>query len=247
MKKYKVIGIMSGTSLDGVDLAYSVFKYGTSGRRKSNWSFEILKAKTIAYNKEWKSRLENLDRADALALVKTHTDLGKYFGRLVKRFISEYKLKPNLISSHGHTIFHQPENGFTCQAGDGSQIAAVTGIETVCDFRTIDVALGGQGAPLVPVGDQLLFGEYDFCLNLGGIANISFREKKKRIAFDICPVNMALNTLAAEAKINFDKDGKLAAKGSVNPLLLDKLNALDYYKKTPPKSIGKEWFIKNCG
>ncbi|MEP7168884.1 MAG: anhydro-N-acetylmuramic acid kinase [Bacteroidota bacterium] len=244
--EYNVIGLMSGTSLDGVDLAFCNFICRNENKESKNWEFKILNAETVAYNKEWKNRLQHLHDTDALTFAKTHVELGKYFGNLAKKFISKNKLKPDLISSHGHTIFHQPENGFTSQIGDGSQIAAITNIETVCDFRTKDVALGGQGAPLVPIGDRLLFYEYDYCLNLGGIANISFEKNKERVAFDICPVNMALNYLAAEAKLNYDKNGSLATKGKINNELLNKLNALDYYRKHPPKSIGKEWFLKNC-
>jgi anhydro-N-acetylmuramic acid kinase len=242
LQEYKVIGLMSGTSLDGVDLVFCRFIL-SSGRR---WSFDILKAETIEYNAEWRNRLQNLHHSDAMTFVKTHVELGKYFGKLIKNFIKKHRLKPKLICSHGHTVFHQPENGFTSQAGDGAQIAAITDIETVCDFRTKDVAHGGQGAPLVPVGDLLLFPGYDFCLNLGGIANISFKQNKNRIAFDICPVNMALNRLASEAKLNFDKNGELAAKGKISHLLLDQLNALDFYGKPPPKSLGREWYLANC-
>ena len=237
---------MSGTSLDGVDIAFCKFTCSSEGEKGAEWKFTILNAETAEYNKEWKNRLQSLHHADALSFVKTDVELGKHFGILVKKFISKNKIRPDLISSHGHTVFHQPENGFTSQIGDGAQIAAITNIETVCDFRTKDVALGGQGAPLVPIGDRLLFYEYDFCLNLGGIANISFERGNKRIAFDICPVNMALNKLASEAKLSFDKNGALAAKGKINNALFNKLNGLDYYRKSPPKSIGKEWYLKNC-
>jgi len=237
---------MSGTSLDGVDLAYCRFTFKKQSKGTGKWNFKILQAKTIPYNYKWKTRLQNLHNSNALPFVKTHSELGAYFGNLIKNFISKHSLKADLISSHGHTVFHQPENGFTSQIGDGAQIAAITKIETVCDFRTKDVALGGQGAPLVPMGDYLLFDKYDFCLNLGGIANISFVKNKKRIAFDICPVNMMLNKLASEVKLNYDKNGFLAAKGKINKVLLDKLNSLDYYHRPPPKSIGKEWYLKNC-
>ncbi len=232
---------MSGTSLDGVDIAFCRFNY--NGK---NWEFRILNAETIVYSKEWKNRLQQLHNADAETFVKTNVELGKFFGYLLKNFVSKNKIRPDLVSSHGHTVFHQPENGFTSQIGDGAQIAAITNIETVCDFRSKDVALGGQGAPLVPIGDRLLFSKYDFCLNLGGIANVSFEWNKKRIAFDVCPVNMALNKLASEAKLNFDKNGMLASKGKVNKKLLDKLNGLEFYKRPFPKSIGKEWYLKNC-
>src|SRR6185436_10243398 len=195
LENYHVIGLMSGTSLDGVDLALCRFRYKGERKGKAKWEFDILKAKTTGYSEGWKNKLQNLHDANGLTFVKTDAELGMYFGRLVKNFLSKNKPKPDLISSHGHTVFHQPENGFTSQVGNGAQIAAAANIVTVCDFRTKDVALGGQGAPLVPIGDALLFSEYDFCLNLGGIANISFEKNKKRIAFDVCPVNMVLNTL----------------------------------------------------
>ncbi|MFI5218705.1 MAG: anhydro-N-acetylmuramic acid kinase [Bacteroidia bacterium] len=240
MKEYKTIGLMSGTSLDGVDIAYCVFQ-----KKSGLWKYKILHAETIQYNYQWKNRLANLHKSDAETFVKTHTQLGKYFGELINKFIKKYKIKPDLISSHGHTVFHQPENGFTSQIGDGTQIAAITGIKTVCDFRSRDLALKGQGAPLVPVGDRLLFSEYDYCLNLGGIANISFEKRKQRIAFDICPVNMALNDLANEAGFDFDNKGKLSSKGKINSKLLEKLNTLEFYRIPPPKSLGKEWYEHN--
>jgi anhydro-N-acetylmuramic acid kinase len=241
--EYKVIGLMSGTSLDGLDIAFASFKYFNEDKAK--WKFKILNSETVEYSMEWKKRLKDLHLANAMTFVRTDADLGKLFGTLTKKFIEKNKLKPDLISSHGHTVFHQPENGFTSQIGNGAQIAAITGVQTVCDFRTKDIALGGQGAPLVPIGDQLLFSEYDYCLNLGGIANISYSINNKRIAFDICPVNMALNFLASELNINYDKDGEIASGGSVNDSLLNKLNVIHYYKSLPPKSLGKEWFIKN--
>lgn len=230
---------MSGTSLDGVDIAHCFFKHDNK-----KWKFEILHAETISYSDEWRNRLNDLHYSDALTFIKTHAELGKYYGLLINNFIEKHTIKPGLICSHGHTIFHQPGNGFTSQIGEGAQIAAATGIDTVCDFRSKDVALGGQGAPLVPIGDRLLFGEYDFCLNLGGFANISFEKNNQRIAFDICPVNMALNSLAAEAGLIYDDKGALAAAGIINNKILEKLNQLEFYSQPPPKSLGKEWFEK---
>ena len=149
--------------------------------------------------------------------------------------------EPDLIASHGHTIFHRPERGITLQIGDGAEIAAVTGITTVSDFRRLDVALGGQGAPLVPAGDELLFGHYGYCLNLGGFANVSFRESEKRVAFDICPVNIVMNRLARQIGMEYDKDGAVAASGSVDRELLKRLEGLDFYCIEGPRSLGKEW------
>lgn len=233
------IGIMSGTSLDGVDLAYCIFE-----NQNDSWNYKIEVAETISYSEEWRTRLASLMNADAVTYARTHAELGKHFGTLTKKFIDQHQLKPDLIASHGHTIFHQPQNGFTSQIGDGSQIAALTNIDTVCDFRSKDVALGGQGAPLVPIGDKLLFGNYNACINLGGIANISFEKNNERIAYDICPVNIALNELASQTGKIYDEDGKLAESGFVNKDLLQQLNLLDYYNQAPPKSIGREWIDK---
>lgn len=248
---------MSGTSLDGVDLAYCEFI-----QENKKWEFNLKSAKTIPYSQDWKIRFRELIHANALDYVKTHVELGRYFGKLLNDFIAKYNLKPDFISSHGHTVFHQPkrkkgspqfavdksekeEFGFTSQIGDGASISALTGCPVVCDFRSGDVALNGQGAPLVPVGDHLLFREYDYCLNLGGIANISFLSKNgERIAFDICPVNMSLNYLANQKSLEYDKDGIIASSGKINVELFNRLNNLPYYSMPFPKSMGVEWFNK---
>ena len=235
MKKYKVIGLMSGTSLDGVDIAFCKFVFD------NNWQFEIIHAETIEYPGEWFDRLTKLPEANAESRTLTNVEYGHYLGKITKDFIDRNKITPEFISSHGHTIFHQPEKHFTLQIGDGASIAAETGLPVVYDFRSLDVARGGQGAPLVPVGDKLLFSEYRYCLNLGGIANISFDDKGKRIAFDICPVNQVINYLSNECGKDFDDKGIIASTGKLNPELLDILNDLEYYSQLPPKSLGKEW------
>ncbi len=239
MNEYKVIGLMSGTSLDGVDVAFCVFKE-ISGK----WDFEIVKAETFPYENYWIKKLKNLHSKDALTFVKIHSEYGYFLGKLTSLFLSKHKLKPDFISSHGHTIFHQPDKSITFQIGDGAAIATNTRLPVVCDFRSLDVKLGGQGAPLVPVGDKKLFSEYDFCLNLGGFANVSFDKKGKRIAFDICPVNIILNELASELNKKFDDKGEIAASGIINKNLLTELNNLEFYKKSPPKSLSKEWLEK---
>lgn len=236
MISYSAIGIMSGTSLDGVDLAFCSFH-----KKEDKWNYTFDAAETIPYSVEWRARLASLMKADAVTYARTHAELGKYFGTITKRFIDQHQIKPDLIASHGHTIFHQPQNGFTAQIGDGAQIAAITHVDTVCDFRSKDMALGGQGAPLVPIGDLLLFNAYDVCINLGGIANISYQKNKQRIAYDICPVNMVLNELASLTGKIYDEDGKLAAAGFVNQTLLKALNELEYFQQTFPKSLGREW------
>jgi len=236
MAKYNLIGIMSGTSLDGVDIASCRFT-----ELNGIWEYSIDRAETIKYSNTWKERLKKQKEISAIDLVQLHTEYGRLLGNMAKKFIEKYSLAPDFIASHGHTLFHQPSKQFTFQIGSGAEIAAVTEKKVICDFRTTDVALGGQGAPLVPIGDELLFGEYDYCLNLGGFANISYKEGNKRIAFDICPVNIMLNQLSNKLGHEFDKDGLLAASGNIDKTLLDKLNRLDYYSNKPPKSLGAEW------
>ena len=248
---------MSGTSLDGVDLACCRF----SGDDKLEWS--LLAAETIPYDEGWRKRLSELENTSAYEYVLANVELGHYLGRLVREFVVKHNLKVDFVASHGHTIFHQPQLGLTTQIGDGDSIAAECGLPVVFNFRTLDVALGGQGAPLVPIGDQMLFADYDACLNLGGIANISYRQsgecsprtveqsvqnskfkiQNSRVAFDICPCNMALNLLARKLNMLYDKDGDVASSGQVVEPLLSQMNALNYYAQPSPKSLGKEWFM----
>jgi anhydro-N-acetylmuramic acid kinase len=232
-----VAGLMSGTSLDGLDIALCRFKKGKNG-----YKFKVLAAQTFPHSNTLKLKLRNIYSAKALDIVKLHHEFGKYLGETTVKFLEEKKLKAEAIASHGHTIFHQPHLGFTTQIGCGASIAAAAEITTVCDFRSLDVALNGQGAPLVPIGDKLLFGNYDSCLNLGGIANISFDKKKERHAFDICICNMALNFLAEKNKKKFDEGGKMAASGKVNKALLKKMNTLEFYKIRGSRSLGYEDF-----
>lgn len=226
---------MSGTSLDGLDLAYCVFRFD------KEYSFVIEKATTIPYPKEMEEQMADLVHASGLALTEAHTSLGRHIGKEARKFLDLHQLTPDLISCHGHTIFHQPHKGFSLQIGSGYHIMVESGITVVNDFRSLDIALGGHGAPLVPVGDELLFGDYDFCLNLGGIANISGRKGKQRIAYDICPANMVLNYLARLAGHSYDAGGKMAAKGQLQSELLEQLNQLDFYSQPAPKSLGYEW------
>jgi len=230
------IGIMSGTSLDGIDLAWCQFAHSTEG-----WTYKILKAGTIPYNDIFKQRLSHATTLSALEYAKLNVEEGEVIAAAVNQWLKADE-KPQYIASHGHTVFHQPEIGLTTQIGSGAVIAAHTGITTVCDFRTTDVALKGQGAPLVPIGDELLFNQYDACLNLGGIANISFRQGKRRIAYDISPCNMALNTIAQLWGQPYDQGGEMAKSGQVIPEMLNEMNALAYYRMKSPKSLGKEWF-----
>lgn len=237
---YPIVGLMSGTSLDGLDIAFCCFTE-VNGR----WEYTLGPAETIPYNEEWISRLSNLERGTAFEFAATDIGYGHLLGRLAGDFISRHNLKPLFIASHGHTIFHQPGLRITSQIGRGSAIAAESGLPVVCDFRALDVALGGQGAPLVPIGDRHLFGQFAACLNLGGFANISYDEGPRRIAFDVCPANIVLNHLARLTGHPYDDDGQLSRKGVVNTDLLDSLNALPFYAAPPPRSLGKEWVLEH--
>jgi len=235
MNKY-VIGVMSGTSLDGLDLVFVKFPV------KQLHHFEILAAETIPYNQEWVTKLKDAfyTTADELALLDA--EYGYFLGNQIQDFIQRHQINTlDLIASHGQTIFHRPEAGYTVQIGNGPQINIVTGVKTICDFRTQDVALGGQGAPLVPIGDQLLFGNYEYCLNIGGFANISYDKDGKRVAFDICPANIVLNHYVQKMGLAYDDGGKIAAKGSCHKDLLNELNQMPFYKSEQPKSLGWEF------
>lgn len=238
MKIYNVIGLMSGTSLDGLDLCYVQFEF-------PSLDFEIIYAETITYPENWIERLKNSIHLNGNDLTKLDIDYGSYLGNAVNEFIRKNQIENiDLIASHGHTVFHNPNENYTLQIGNGAAIFAKTNLKTICDFRMQDVALGGQGAPLVPIGDELLFSEYDACLNLGGFSNISFKKENQRIAFDISPLNIVLNYLAEKLGKKFDKNGETAKNGNIIPELLEKLNSLEFYKKSPPKSLGIEFCIE---
>ncbi len=231
-----IIGLMSGTSLDGLDLAYIKFN------SKKLQDFEILTAETIAYNSKWYQDLKNAYEMSAVELTHLDAQYGIFLGEQINAFIKRHHIdRVDLIASHGQTIFHRPEAGYTTQIGSGAHINVVTGIKTICDFRTQDVALGGQGAPLVPVGDRYLFGQYDYCLNIGGFTNISFEKNGKRLAYDICPANIVLNYYVAKKGLPYDDKGQMAASGEINTALLDALNRLDFYQAEEPKSLGWEF------
>lgn len=232
---------MSGTSLDGLDLCYAAFNRNENGF----WNFEILKSETVPYPKKWETKLKNSTKLSATDLCELNSEYGFYLGHQVKKFLSKNSIsKIDVIASHGHTIFHQPKKKYTTQIGDGRAIKIMNNIPVVYDFRSQDVLLGGNGAPLVPIGDELLFSEYDACLNLGGFSNISMKKDGKRIAFDIGPVNIVLNYYAQKLKLKYDSDGENASKGTVDESVLSKLNSLKFYSEKPPKSLGIEWVIK---
>ena len=238
-KSYHVIGLMSGTSLDGLDIVFCQIS-----QDKKKYTYEILKTKSVDYSPKMKSDLKNAIHLSALEILKLNNTYGTWLGEQAKVFIEEQNLKVDFIASHGHTTHHQPKKGVTYQIGSGQHLANASNHMVINDFRTQDVALGGQGAPLVPIGDLLFFRDYTFCLNLGGISNISFQKNKQRIAYDIGLANMVLNYITQKIDLAYDSNGDLARSGSVNPTLLEQLNELEFYKLPHPKSIGYEWFLK---
>tara|TARA_B100000965_G_scaffold406687_1_gene447280 strand:- start:4575 stop:5642 length:1068 start_codon:yes stop_codon:yes gene_type:complete len=233
---YRIIGTMSGTSLDGLDMALATFERENP---ESAWSFSIEKTQTVPYSKELKEALKHAISYSSDQIIRLDWQLGEFMAMAIQRF--KYGVGPvDFVASHGHTIFHQPDKGVTLQIGSAQKIQVITGLPVVNNFRQADVKAGGQGAPLVPIGDRDLFGDFDSALNLGGIANISFDYQGQRIAYDICPFNMALNELASQLGHEFDYAGKMAASGTVNSSLLERLNQIEYLKKPWPKSLGLE-------
>nr|WP_315167184.1 anhydro-N-acetylmuramic acid kinase [uncultured Flavobacterium sp.] len=238
-EKYTIIGVMSGTSLDGVDLAHIVFTV-----KNNKWDFQILESETVSYSIDWLNKLKIAVGFSEAALEKLNQDYTQLLAGIISDFIEKYEIKDlDAVCSHGHTILHQPQNGFTLQIGNLPEIATLINQTVVCDFRVQDVQLGGQGAPLVPIGDRILFSEYEYCMNLGGFSNVSFEQNNKRIAFDISPVNTVLNFYANQLGLNYDDKGSISRTGISNKDLLNELNALDFYQKKHPKSLGFE-FVK---
>ncbi len=235
---YRAIGLMSGSSLDGLDIVFAEFS-----ERAGKWTYEIKAADCYPFEDGWSDKLRNATALSAGDYLLLHTSFGKYLGGQVNRFIEANNLhhQVQLVSSHGHTVFHAPGKGMTAQLGDGAAIAAATGINVVSDLRALDIALGGQGAPIVPMGEKLLLNEYPLLLNLGGIANISYRNDEQYIAFDICPANRVLNMLAALSGRSYDENGKMAATGKVLNAMLAQLNSLEYYQRPFPKSLANEF------
>lgn len=242
MEHYKVIGIMTGSSMDGLDFAYCDISVDDSGQ----YHYEVLKAECVPMPDKWKLRLEKLVLQNAVTYIKTHTFFGHFLGEEVRKFIDRNHIAHELdfIASHGQTIFHQPENHFTSQIGDGAAIATRSGFPVVCDFRTSDVALGGQGTPIAPIANKLFFADYKYFLNIGGIANIAANTGNRFVAFDIAPVNLVLNKLAGLVGKDFDRDGDMARSGKINENLLADLNASWYYTKDYPKSLSGGWVSK---
>lgn len=234
-----LIGLMSGTSCDGLDIAAcSFYEEGT------NFFFKLHDAVTVQYSDSFRNRLRGSTSLNGRELRILDIDFAIFSAKAILEFSSERGIKPAMISSHGHTVFHVPSEGYTMQIGCGATIASLTGITTICDFRQADIALGGQGAPLVPIGDYFLFNQYSKCLNLGGFANISVHGGEKNIAFDICPLNIVLNGLAESMGFQFDRGGRAASEGIVIQSMLDLLNELPFYDLHAPKSLGLEWVIE---
>jgi anhydro-N-acetylmuramic acid kinase len=243
--EYRVIGLMSGTSLDGLDIAYCHFV-----ERGEQWSYSIEQSECIPYSNKWQQRLQKLVFQDAVTYLQTHIQYGHLVGTLVNSFIEKNNLKDKVdfITSHGQTIYHQPEQHMTAQIGDGAAISFKTGLPVVCDLRACDVAAGGQGAPIVPICDKILFAEHRFCLNIGGIANISCKLPNGNIiGYDICGANLVLNRLANDLNLKYDENGSIAASGILHEPLLNGMNAPHYFARPYPKSLSAGWVRKSMG
>ena len=235
-KRYNIIGLMSGTSLDGIDLANIGF-----WMEGEKWHFEIKECETISYSDEWRQILKKAVNFGQAELQTLNVDYTNLLVDVICDFISRNNLENiTAVSSHGHTILHRPAEGLTLQIGNLPVLGPLINQKVVCDFRVQDVMLGGQGAPLVPIGDELLFSEYDYCLNLGGFSNISFNRDGKRIAFDISAVNTVLNYYSNQLGLDYDDCGNISKTGTIDSELLSELNDLEYYKKAFPKSLGME-------
>ena len=238
---YNVIGMMSGSSLDGMDLIFTTLE-----ERGGKWNYQIVQAACIPYEKELQDKLRLAEGLPAGEYQVLHTSYGRYIGEKVNAFIEAHHLEHQvaLVASHGHTTFHLPALRTTHQMGDGAAIAAVTGLAVVSDLRSLDVAFGGQGAPIVPMGEKLLFPDFNYFLNIGGIANISIRKGDQMIAFDVCPANRVLNLLVSERGLPYDDGGKISAEGHINQALLDQLNALEYYHQIGPRSLPNSFGVQ---
>lgn len=235
---YYVIGTMSGSSLDGLDIVYCTIE-----EIAGKWRYQIQNSECISFHENWKNTLSVCTQLSAKELLQAHSDFGHWMGKEILQFIEKNNLqhKVHLIASHGHTVFHEPNQKMTFQLGDGAAIAAVNRLPVVSDLRNMDVALGGQGAPIVPIGEKLFWNEYDYFLNIGGICNITISENEIHQAFDVCPANRVLNLLSNELGKPYDHFGEDAARGKLNQDLLDELNDLEYYQKQYPKSLSNEF------
>lgn len=234
---YHVIGLMSGSSLDGLDIAYVQLE-----EVRGNWTYILHNAECLPYSAEWEHKLKYAAALHIGDFLKLHTSYGRYLGECVAMFMAKHGLdhKIHFITSHGHTVFHEPHNHTTFQLGDGAALAAAAGLPVINDLRAMDVALGGQGAPIVPICDKLLFGQYDYLLNIGGIANMTVWKDGLPVAFDVCVANQVLNILAEKEGRTMDKDGAIAASGKMLYGVLDRLSGLPYYQQPAPKSLSND-------
>lgn len=230
-----VTGIMSGSSMDGLDVALCQFS-----KNNNKINFKILKVTTLQYPPKIIKILNDIRIVSIKEFFEYDVIYGQWIGKKVKQWLSKNNLKSDIIAVHGHTVLHHPEKGYSVQLGNAFQIAAICNLPTIHDFRNTDIALKGQGAPLVPIGDQWLFNQYDACVNIGGIANIFIQ--KTNMAYDICIANMALNYFANKIHLQYDRNGAIAKKGIVNNRLLQELNQLKYLHQKPPKSLNREYF-----
>lgn len=244
MKLYRLLGLMSGSSLDGVDLAFCEFRRGA--HNEIEW--RLLAAETLPIDSNWAVRLRQLPEQDAKALAEAHSAFGHWLGECAQAFLREHGIptdQVDAVASHGHTLFHEPRQGYSFQLGSGAALASTCGLRTLCDFRSTDVASGGQGAPLAPMADLLLFPSFDFFLNIGGIVNISARAAERMVAFDITGGNQPLNALAQLAKLPYDAGGQLARPGQLIDPLLQQLNGLPFMEQPYPKSLSNQWVQDN--
>ncbi|MUP46584.1 anhydro-N-acetylmuramic acid kinase [Gramella sp. BOM4] len=238
MKKttYRLVGVMSGTSLDGIDLVFTEITF------QNSISYTILASETVSYNREWREKLEQAINLPSEELTELDDEYSIFLAEVINTFIKKYDIDLlDAVCSHGHTVKHRPKQGVTFQIGNRPKLAKLINAPVVCDFRVQDVELGGEGAPLVPIGDRLLFSDYKYCINLGGFANISLEKNDQRIAYDICPVNTVLNFYTRKVGKEYDENGEMARSGRLNRDLLNDLNMLQFYKKEAPKSLGIEW------
>lgn len=238
---YHVIGTMSGSSMDGLDIAYCTFD-----EIGGKWSFTINQSECIEFDSVWKENLTHCTSCSARELLRMHTAFGHWMGNAIQSFITRNNLdhKVHLIASHGHTVFHEPQHHMTFQMGDGAAIAAITKLPVVSDLRNMDIALGGQGAPIVPIGEKLLWTDYNYFLNIGGICNVTVANETQHVAFDICAANRVLNLLCLEIEKSYDAFGEEASRGSMNEDLLNQLNLQEYYKQSYPKSLANEFGVE---
>ena len=226
---------MSGTSLDGID--FCEVELEIVGQK---WSFKIHKTRTQKYPENWLKILKNAHQLSIKEIKEIDKSYTKFLSEEILKFMTNVN-EIDFICSHGHTVLHQPDKKLTYQIGNLLQLSSYLKKTVVCDFRVQDVKLNGQGAPLVPIGDRILFSEYDYCVNIGGFVNVSFEDDNNRKAFDICPANKILNYYAQQLGLDFDDKGEIASTGKMNDTLLQQLNSLRFYDEKPPKSLGVEW------